>query len=139
MGPCGGGNSGHSCGSKAYGTLPEGHTSVWSTLGEACNMLNQHGMLLEGLSDQSICMGEVDLLLVKVQESVTLVINNTTNASRSTASIALCLHQLVTPCTGGPLDEVVAHMGASAASMNTLKDDIARLLGFLWHWRTIIT
>ena len=81
------------------GTLPEGHTSVWSTLGEACNMLNQHGMLLEGLSDQSICMGEVDLLLVKVQESVTLAVNNTTNVSRMMASIASSLHWLVTPST----------------------------------------
>ena len=87
-------------------------------------------MLLEGLSDQSICMGEVDLLLVKVQESVTSAVNNTTNASRMMASIALGLYMLVTPGTGGPLDEVVAHVGASAASKNTLKDEIAKLLGF---------
>ena len=61
---------------------------------------------------------------------MTLAVNNTTSASRTTASIVSCLHRLVTPGTEGPLDEVVVHVGASAASMHTLKDGITTLLGF---------
>ena len=53
----------------AVGATPDGYSTVWSTLGGVCDMVDQHDTLLGGLPAHAPRMLEVDRLLGEVQSS----------------------------------------------------------------------
>ena len=90
----------------AVEATPDGYSTIWSTLGGVCNMVDQHETLLGGLPDHGQRMMEVNRLLGKVQTSVAEAIQDASLASSEATNAMSALVKKSTPGTGGPLNEM---------------------------------